>query len=112
MARAVAGLGTGLQVSKEGLIASLVKLCAIFAIDFQLAALNPKFVWSGFGLAENDLSAFVVASSEFCVFESFHILYCFSILQRYGKNPTMQIKNIVFIYKLSTINKQVIQAPQ
>jgi membrane protein implicated in regulation of membrane protease activity len=57
LARAVAGLGTGLQVSKEGLIASLVKLCAIFAIDFQLAALNPKFVWSGFGLAENDLSA-------------------------------------------------------
>ncbi len=74
MPRSVAGLWWGLQVSKEGLIASLVKLCAVLAIDFQLAALNPKIVWSCFGLAKNDLSAFVVASSEFCVFESFHIL--------------------------------------
>ena len=105
MARAVAGLGTGLQVSKEGLIASLVKLCAIFAIDFQLAALNPKFVWSGFGLAENDLSAFVVASSEFCVFESFHILYCFSILQRYGKKLIIQINNTERLNKVSTIRR-------
>ena len=105
MARAVAGLGTGLQVAKEGLIASLVKLCAIFAINFQLAALYPKFVGSGLGLAENDLRGFVVASGEFCVFESFHILYCFSILQRYGKNSIVQINNAERLNKLSTIRR-------
>ena len=103
-------LGRGLEIAKEGNRASFVKLLAVAAVDFQLAALNPIAIRSGFCLAENYVRGFVIALDKFCVFESFHISYCFSILQRYGKNPTMQIKNIVFIYKLSTINKQIIQA--